>query len=348
MLATFVVLTVTITTARVARHRRTRSRDRDLVPVRGDVLAVVSGDDDGQASERLGGLRGQSAEIVDTLLIGYLSKVRGAPATDVVEILTAHGVVRRAEAGLTSWSGTRRAQSAWMLGVMRIPDSAQQIVPLLRDRDRGVSVTAARALGLLADEMAATPLLLALRPGHRGRGELPVWIVTEALVALGPAAADAIGDALDSDDASTRTAAATAIGSAQYLSQKARVRALAERESDPVALAAVARCLGDLGDTGDVATLAALTHTARPLAVRVAAVLALGEIGGPGAVGVLAALLDDPEERLADLAADALTRMGPRAVAELRASAETESPGAAAARYGLALRALRRPMVGGA
>lgn len=348
MLATFVVLLATIVLARVVRSRRSRVLDRDLAPLRHDVLAIASGDDAEEAEGRLRRMRGRTVDLVEPLLIGYLSKVRGTPAQRMVDVLVSHGLVKRARAGIASWSGTRRARSAWVLGVMRVREAAGDIVPLLQDRDRGVSVTAARSLGMLREEESAEALLAALAPGRRGRGELPVWVVVEALGALGPESAPVVGEALASEDASTRAAAAMTIGRAQHLSQRHRLRALVDHESNPTVLAATAQALGELGDPGDVPALARLTDAGHSRSVRLAAIAALREVGDRTATTVLTRLLADADPRVGDLAADALTELGEEGLALLRAVVDTDAAASAAARYGLVMHSLRRPTAKGA
>lgn len=348
VLATFLVLLATIVMARLVRRRRTRALDRGLLPVRPDVLAIASGDDDEEAEGRLRRLRGRAAELVEPLLVGYLSKVRGAPAQRIVDILVDHGLVTRARRGLTSWSGSRRARSAWVLGVMRIGDAAGEVVPLLQDRDRGVSVTAARSLGMLRDDSSAEALLAAVAPGPRGRGELPVWVVVEALGGLGAESAEPIGRALQSEDASTRAVAAMTIGRGQHLSQRRRLLDVVAHEQDPTVLAAIARSLGEIGDPSVVPTLTGLTDRALSRSVRLSAISALGEIGGPAATEALTALLADGDTGVEELTAEALSGLGRPGLDVLQTAAGTGLAGAAASEYALVMHSLREPMPGGA
>lgn len=342
MLGTVVALVATIVVARLARRERARAVTRRVGPLREDVLAVVSGDDDGRSRALLAGLRGRSADLVEPVLVGYLSKVRGTPAERITEVLAAHGMHERALAGVDSWSGTKRARSSWALGTMRADGASQAVAPLLQDRDRGVSVTAARSLGLLGDPATARSLLDAVVPGSRGRGQLPVWVVVESLVALGPAAAPTVGAALASDDASTRAVAALTIGRAQHLSQAPALRALLDHEEDPVVLTAAAGALGSVGTATDVGTLLPLARAGRPRSVRLAAALALGELGGPDAVAALADLLGDDDPRLGELVAEILVDHGPAGIAALEAHADDAGASGQAAAYGLAVHQLRR------
>lgn len=349
MLATFVVLTLTILLARVTRAGRARTLSRRVGPLRSDVLALVSGeDDDGTAAGRLRALRGATADRVAPVLIGYLSKIRGAPAQRVVDVLVAHGLVRRARAGVRSISGTRRARSVWTLGVLRIRDSVADIAPRLQDRDRGVAVTAARALGMLGEGGSAEALLAAVAPGRRGRGDLPVWVVVEALSSLGPETADVVGRALASEDASTRAVAAMTIGHAQHLSQKPRLRALAADSTteDPFVIASLAEALGALGDPADVPLLTELTVHSHPRSVRLAAVRGLGELGDPRAITALGELLADTDPRIGELAADVLIGLGPAGRGEVERRATGDGAAAAAAEHGLVMHSLRQPTGG--
>lgn len=345
MLATFVVLAATIALARATRHARQRAVDGRVHPLRQDVLALVSGeDDDGGAAERLRALRGPTVDLVVPVLLGYLSKVRGAPAQRIVEILREHGLVRGARADVDSLSGTRRARAVWVLGVMRVREAVADVVPRLQDRDRGVAVTAARSLGMLADGSSATDLLAAVAPARGGRGELPVWVVVEALATMGPETAEVVGRALESRDASTRAVAAITIGRAQHLSQRPGLRAIADADADsadPTVLAAVATALGALGDPADVDRLAHLTRDELPRSVRLAAVRALGELGDRRAITVLADLLADHDPRLGELAAEVLVGLGAPGLEQVRESATRSGAAAASADYGLALRSLR-------
>lgn len=225
---------------------------------------------------------------------------------------------------------------------MRADGAAQSVAPLLQDRDRGVSVTAARSLGLLGDPATARSLLDAVVPGSRGRGQLPVWVVVESLVTLGPAAAPTVGAALASDDASTRTVAALTIGRAQHLSQAPALRALLEHEEDAVVLTAAAGALGSVGTATDVETLLPLARAGRPRSVRLAAALALGELGGPDAVAALADLLGDDDPRLGELVAEILVDHGPAGIAALEAHGDDAGASGQAAAYGLAVHQLRR------
>lgn len=343
MLGVAVVLLLVIVSARVLRRRRARHQSDELAALRHDILEVASGDDeDGASRRRLDALSSRLFRAVMPTLVGLLSKVRGAPARAIVTILIAHGAVTLALVDLTSRSGTRRAQAAWMLGLMRRGQAVRRIVPLLGDRDRGVAVTAARALGMVGDPMAARPLVEALQPEVRGRGGLPSWVVVEALARLGPGAAEEIGDALHREDPTTRAAAALALGLGQHVSQLGRVRELVRHEQSPDVLAAAAQAIGHLGSRQDVDALTRLSGADQPRAVRAAALRSLGEIGGPSACEALAELLADEDPRIGDLAAEQLCHQGAAGRDVLHGVRGVDGRAAASARYGLVVDALRR------
>lgn len=343
MLATALILVGVIVLARAARRRRERSRARALEPLREHVLQIAAGDDDGESRTLLSELPPRAFRVVAPLLVGMLSKVRGTPALAIVGILAAHGAVQLAHTGLGSPSRFRRARSAWSLGLMREEDSADEIIPLLQDKDRGVAVTAARALGMLGDPIATTALLDSLEPGPRGRGGMPVWVVVEALARLGPEAADAVGQALGSPHPTTRTAAALTVAQGQLLSQAGRIRALLESEEDPAVLSAAAQALAATGGAGDVEPLTRLTAPEHSRAVRLAAIAGLGEIGGEETIAPLLDLVHDPDPTVAEHAADSLAQLSTEAREALQqlAGAAADSPGSLAAQYGLVTAALR-------
>ncbi|MDO5503976.1 MAG: HEAT repeat domain-containing protein [Actinomycetia bacterium] len=335
-----VVLIAVIASARAIRRRRDRTLARELEPLRRDVLEVASGEDEGGSHERLAGLPPRLFRLVAPVLIGMLSKVRGAPSVAIVAVLAAHGAVRLAHTGLGSRSRFRRARSAWTLGLMRDESSVDELIPLLQDRDRSVAITAARALGMLGDPSAATPLLDSLEPGRRGHGGVPVWIVVDALAEIGPGVSSAVGTALRSPSPTVRAAAAQTAARAQLISLGPQIRTLLADEDDVAVLAAAATALGGHGGPADIPALNRLATADRPRSVRLAAVEALGEIGGPDSVGALLPLLTDDDAPVAEHAGQWLTRLGPQARAEVEAVASRE--GGTAARYALVTSALGR------
>jgi len=72
----------------------------------------------------------------------------------------------------------------------------------------------------------------------------------------------------------------------------------------------VAEALAHLGRAEDVEVLTRHTAPDQPTPLRRACVTALGELGEPSAAPHLAALLDDADPRLAELAATALLCLG--------------------------------------
>lgn len=342
LLGSALVMLAMIVMARASRSLTERRHVNQLAPFRRDVIALASGDDDGSAEQRLRQTPTGLFRQVDPLLMAYLSKVGGEPARTLVEVLSHHGVVRRAKKGVGARGRTRRAESAWVLGLMRRDEAAQQIVPLLQDRDRGVAVTAARSLGLIGDADTAQALLASVRPERKGRGGLPVWVVIEALSALDHEAADVIGAALASEDATTRTVAAVAIGRAQHVSQIEPLRQAAAVEDTPVTLRSMAGALGAVGGREDVATLTALAAGEGNRGVRLAAARSLAEMGDAASREALVDLLRDSDPRLAELAAESLTDFGPGGLQALHDEAGGAGPAADAAAFGLALHEMRQ------
>ena len=89
------------------------------------------------------------------------------------------------------------------------PSAAGQLIRALRDRDRGVRIVAARALGELGDPRAVEPLIAALKD----EDEDVRWFAAEALGELGDVRAVApLIAALKDEDEDMRGYAARALG----------------------------------------------------------------------------------------------------------------------------------------
>jgi HEAT repeat protein len=72
-----------------------------------------------------------------------------------------------------------------------------------------------------------------------------------------------------------------------------------------------AQAIGTIGRTDDVEALARHTEASHPPPLRRMCAEALGDLGEPSAVPTLAALLHEPDPRLAEIAATSLVRLGP-------------------------------------
>ncbi|MGI8949934.1 MAG: HEAT repeat domain-containing protein [Ornithinimicrobium sp.] len=90
---------------------------------------------------------------------------------------------------------------------MQEHDAVRRVLPLLQDPSPDVALTAARALGMMGDPVAATPILAAVAPAGSRPG-LPVWIAVESVASLDTATTPEVCTAVSHPSPDVRTAAA--------------------------------------------------------------------------------------------------------------------------------------------
>lgn len=338
-------LIVATVLARLERHRRSRVLARLTAPHRMLLLDVASGeDDDGRSAAALADLTGRAWEGMRGAVTGLLSKVRGEPAEQLVEILAAHGDIDAARVGTRSRSAMARARSAHLLGSARTHDAVPDLLPLLTDRAAEVRLVAARALGQIADPRTAAPLLRSVIPpqGRRaGPVGVPAWIVADGLLAMGPAVTTVVVAGLGDEDPLVRDVAASVSANSMMPALLPVLRARLAVETEPTVRAQIASALGRLGHPQDAALLTAHASASVDPGLRRACVGALGELGVPAAEPVLTALLADEDRRLSSIAADALIALGPVGHRALEAAVGQGEAAARAARGALELATLR-------
>jgi HEAT repeat protein len=237
-----------------------------------------------------------------------LTKVRGVPAERLVEVLRGHGGLERAVLDLGHRSPVRRAQAAQLLGLARAENALRRLVAALNDEVGEVRNSAAYGLGLVGDPAGARAILTAL--GKPGRG-LPASTAAEALQAMGVGVAEALRESLGDPNARTRTVAAYLTGQRSFTRALPELRHLLDTDPDLTVRETVAVAIGRLGRAEDVAVLARHTTIDDPITLRRACAAALGELGETDAVPALVELLDDPDPRLAEIAATSLIQLGP-------------------------------------
>lgn len=309
VLGACVLLVVLVVAVRARRHRRQRRDEGLLSPLRPPLITVASGEDDeGSAVQQLVCATGASRAVLDHNVVALLTKIRGVPAEQLVEVLEAHGAVEAAAKELASRSTVRRARAAQLLGLARATHAVPLLVRALEDEAVEVRNSAAYALGLIGDASAAGPVLLAI--GHPERG-LPAATAAETLQSMGIGISEVLRAGLRDDHARTRMVAAHLTGERSFTRCLPDLRDLLDHDSDLTVRETCAEAIGRLGRAEDVAVLARHSGPGEPLSLRRACVAALGELGDPTAVPTLSGLLGDPDPRLAELAATALLGMGP-------------------------------------
>lgn len=328
----------------IAKFRRGRAGVRSralLTPYRHALIAMASGEDeDGQAKAALYAAPAPTWDRLRPSVVAFLPKVRGTPADDLGELLRSRGEIERATRMLTSRSAVRRARAAYLLGLVRDPDSAALVLPLLDDPDADVRLVAARALGAIGEPSAASGVLHALRT-HHGQIGLPAWVAAEALLAMGVQIAPALQIGLASEDPAVRNVCAVVAGHGTFASVAPQLRILLATDSEGDVRASAAVALGRVGGADDVAALARHTDASETTVLRRTCATALGVLGQRESLDTLAGLLGDGDRRLAQLAADALVRIGSEGIARLEEAAAGQCPRARAARGALDLARLR-------
>ncbi|EWT05938.1 hypothetical protein N864_00505 [Intrasporangium chromatireducens Q5-1] len=314
-------LLLAVVVVRVDRILGGRREERLLEPLRGALIRVAAGDDEeGLAVRELASTSGSAARVLDRRIITLLTKVRGAPAEQLVEVLRAHGAVHRAHRELTHRSPIRRARAAQVLGLTGCDDAREPLETALQDRFIEVRGSAAFALGLIGDPRSAGPILAAVGGATDRRGAplgLPAGAAVDALQGMGIAISRQLSAALDDPHPRTRTVAAFIIGEGSFVSGLPRLRQLIERDPDAIVRSVCASAIGRLGRPEDVPALTAHTVPTQPTALRRACVAALGELGEPAAVPVLSGLVSDADPRVGEQAASALLGLGAVGVAAL-------------------------------
>jgi hypothetical protein len=331
-----VVLAVLVALTKVLRTRRERAARAALAPYRMHLVALAAGEDeDGAHLQALMEAPEEVHGVVDAAVVEFLQKVRGAPTDELSMVLLTHGALERAPHLLRSRSDRDRARAAQMLGLCRVGSALPLLIEALRDGSLEVRVAAAQALGQLGEPTAAAPLLAAVGAEHG----IPAGVGADAVGSLGVGVAPALVDALASPSPTTRTVAAYLSGIGSFRRSVPVLRELVRSDPDLTVRETSAAALGNIGAADDVEVLAEHTGAVHPLPLRRICAEALGTLGDPAAVPHLAALLDDPDPRLAEVAAASLLELGPRGRAVVdpveEAEAQTALQGAWDSRRGL-------------
>jgi HEAT repeats len=212
------LLVAVIVAAKISRGRASIRSKALLIPYRSALIAMACGEDENsQAKDLLYGLPPATWDRLRPSVVTFLTKVRGAPADDLGNLMRSHGEIEAAKRILTSRSAVRRARGAYLLGLVRDSDSAGLVLPLLKDPHADVRLVAARALGCMGESSAALSVLEALRTNH-GRIGLPAWVAAEALLAMGVEIGPALQIGLASEDPAVRNVCASVASHGGFLS----------------------------------------------------------------------------------------------------------------------------------
>lgn len=319
-----------------------------LATYRHALIAIASDEDqDGQAKDMLHAVATPTWERLRPSVVAFLPKVRGTAAEDLGELLRSRGEIKRATRMLSSRLAVRRARAAYILGLVRDPNLAILVRPLLGDPDADVQLVAARALGVIGEASAASDILHALRSSRRRIG-LPAWIAVEALSAMGAGIAPALEIGLTDSDEAVRNVCAQVAGRGSFFSTAPELCNLLATDGAADVRASAAMALGRVGGADGAAALAQHTNASETTALRRTCVTALGDMGRHEGLDTLTALLGDGDRRLAQLAADSLVRIGAEGITRLEVSAVGNLSSARAARGALDIAKLRGQLADGA
>jgi hypothetical protein len=306
LLVATVVFGVVTVIGRVLRGAARQRQAHLAAPARRLLVRLTAGDDDETLVDQLVTVAPRTWRAVEPAAVAMLGKVRGEAHTALVSVFLRRGAGVRAVKDLHARSPVARARAAEVLGNLGDAGAVPELCDLLHDRDPDVRVVAARSLGRIASPDAATPLLDATVGDH----PVPPQLVAHALVRLGLAAHGDVVKALDHPAELARATALEVLGLIGAVGVAKQVEfALRSDLSLEVRLRA-ARTLGRLGTRSALAPLLEAVEPGRPAALRAEAAKALGELGARAAAEPLAALLADPEYRVAHQAARALLRLG--------------------------------------
>jgi HEAT repeat protein len=299
----FGVLTVV---GRAVRRAADSRRARLAAPARTLLIRITAGDDDAELVDRLAGVDPTVWRAIEPTAVDMLGKVRGEGHAALVTVFGRRGSVARAISDLRARSAVRRARAAELLGNLGDIEAVPGLLCLLDDKNPDVRVVATRALGRVRDPHTASVLLNAAAGRHR----IPAQLIAHSVIRLGPSAQAEASAALDDPRDPVRATALEVLGQIGATGSTARVEAVLRSDPSDEVRQRAARALGRLGTRSALDPLLAAVEPGHPSAIRVEAAHALGEVGSPAAADRLAALLTDPDYRVAHAVAGALLLLG--------------------------------------
>lgn len=339
VIAACILILALIIVSKWHRGRRTANAANQVAPHRHALLEVAAGEDEaGLARGELSDLGPAVWKHMNPLVISMLSNVRGTPAAELALVLESHGEVARARRMAHSASAVQRSRGAYRLGLIGDRDSVGLLIDLLSDKSDEVRLVATRALGAIGDPVAAAPVIEALRQKH-GRIGVPAWIAEEALLSMGMDVVPVVLNAMTDKEHGIRNVGAVVAGLGTFVSTASILRRLITSDVSSQVRRSAAVSLGNVGDASDVGVLAAHTGAQHPQALRRICAESLGTLGHRDALPVLTTLLDDDDQRVAQLAADAMVLIGLEGIRALKAT--TEGEGRRVARAALHVAGLR-------
>jgi hypothetical protein len=344
-IAALVVLLAAATVGwRYWRTRQERRRAELVEPLRQLLVRLVTDPTPGEPSyehEQLLRLAEPTWAALEPTILDMLRKVRGESRERLVRLVVARGTAGRVSRRAHGLGAVRRAHAAELLGLLRQPDSRDDLVRLLADRDPEVRLVAARALGELGDPSGAAPLLHSLV----GDRPVPMRVVARSLARLGADTGPVLVDGLDSPSAVVRSVCAEIAGLLGVTAAQDALLSVLVSDVDEDVRVRAARALGRIGLPTALPALVDATGALQAPSLRAVAARALGDLGGPGPVEFLERLLSDHDHRVSSNAAQSMWRSGPAGVVRLRRLAGAQGAVGDCAREAMAMYAVSPGLV---
>lgn len=295
-----VALTLGVKAARSVRKRQTKARIARLETALDESVAS------GEVHPGLRRLGDRDLDLLATMMVDYLSLLRGAERERLVRLAEEAGLVGRYLDRLGSPGRWKKARAAENLGYFGGPEAAGPIASLLAHRDETLRAVAARALARIGTPEAAGTLAQTLNDPS----ELTRLRMAENLERIGLLAVGALAETLRHGNPPARVLAARVIGNLRAFEARPALREAMLDGEFPDLRAQVALALGKISNPDDLPVLLeAAADRAWP--VRAQAASALGLIGDVSTIPTLQKLTVDREWWVRLNASGALANMGP-------------------------------------
>ena len=308
-------LTFGTKTVRVIGKRATERRAEKL------EAALDTSLETGEVHPALKNLGSRDLDVLASLLIEYLSVLRGAERERLVGLAVEAGLQDSYSRRLKSSGRWRKARAAENLGFFGEPKTVASLTPLLSHPDETLRAVAARALARIGTEAAVEALAWTLND----TSELTRLRMAENLDRIGYPAVPYLVEVLEGarEEAADRlqgpVQAARVLGGFRALEARPELAHAALHGKSVDLRARSSLALGKIGDPEDIPILLkAAEDEAWP--VRVQAASSLGMIGDVSTIPALQKLTVDQEWWVRLNASRSLANMGPageRALAEI-------------------------------
>jgi len=292
-----------------------RARRRELEPA---ILAFAHGEQASILPELGGRVRARDRNIVQTILLEFIQRVRGIEQQRLGRALDDLGFVDRNIERLKSSRWWSRADGAEKLGLSGARRATEALVATLDDEVPEVRIRAANALGRVGGTASAVPLIEALNEPNR-------WStirIADILTGMGAEVVQELMDEWDRMTVAAKLACVDILGRIRLLHTTPWLRERL-RDENPDIRARAAHALGAIGEPGAAPDLEErLTDPEWP--VRAMAAKALGRIRHRASIPMLARSTRDREWWVRANAAEALRLMGDEGIATLEGLLEDE------------------------